>query len=322
MIYNDKKYNHIVSEDVESVDLSLFKDEDGNTFKQVSDLKLADGVTKETNGVTGDTLYNYSESFRFIVSFANIISNNSSISAETYYSIINILDNGSWINSEQIEDTNKINISQVVLTPNNIDTELEKYEPNGVVTIKSAGKVKIYGGEGKQLYGNIEIYKDVNGSKGDQVDIPVGSEVRLNDQNCTIVNGTTQCKFMDNCTEAGTSYNFNFELNMKNVLERNQLQAGSYKIGFAYAFAQEDFVSGNIAGWLEIPLTIVNYSDNYGLSLEIENSENLAEDKLQLISKGTKAIREIAVNYSGKLEEPYIKAENFVNFIVGDKPQM
>ena len=307
MIYNDKKYNYVVSGDAESVDLSLFKDEDGNTFKQVSNLQLADNVTKETNGVTGDTLYNYSESFRFIVSFANIINNNSSISAGTYYSIVNIFDNGSWINSEQIEDTNKINISQVVFTPNNINTELEKYESNGDVTIKSAGTVKTYGGDGKQLYGNIKIYKNVNGTRGEQVDIPVGSEVNLNDQSCEVVNGTTQCKFVDNCTDAGTSYNFYFEMNMKNVLEQNQLQAGSYKIAFAYAFAQDDLVNGNVAGWLEVPLTIINYLDDYGLDVNVENSDNLAEDKIQLITKGVEENRTINIKYSGQLEDPSIK---------------
>lgn len=138
MIYNGKNYNYVVNTDTDSVNLSLFKDEDGNTFKQISNLQSADGVTKEVNGVTGDTLYNYSESFRVIVSFANIINNNASIKAGSYYSMINILDSESWIDSEQIENTNKINISQVVFKPSSINTELEKYEPNGVVTIKSA----------------------------------------------------------------------------------------------------------------------------------------------------------------------------------------
>ena len=93
MIYNGKNYNYVVNTDTDSVNLSLFKDEDGNTFKQISNLQSADGVTKEVNGVTGDTLYNYSESFRFIVSFANIINNNASIKAGSYYSMINIFGN-------------------------------------------------------------------------------------------------------------------------------------------------------------------------------------------------------------------------------------
>ena len=104
--------------------------------------------------------------------------------------MINILDSESWIDSEQIENTNKINISQVVFKPSSINTELEKYEPNGVVTIKSAGTVQTFNGEGKQLYGNIKIYN----AEGKQVDIPIGSEITLNGNTCTIVNGTTQCK--------------------------------------------------------------------------------------------------------------------------------
>ena len=303
MIYNGKNYNYVVNTDTDSVNLSLFKDEDGNTFKQISNLQSADGVTKEVNGVTGDTLYNYSESFRFIVSFANIINNNASIKAGTYYSMINILDNESWIDSEQIENTNKINISQVVFKPSSINTELEKYEPNGVVTIKSAGTVQTFNGEGKQLYGNIKIYN----AEGKQVDIPIGSEITLNGNTCTIVNGTTQCKFLDNCTDSGTSYNFDFKMNMKNVLEQNQLLAGNYKIKFAYAFAQNNLLNGNIAGWIDVPLTIIDYSDNYGIDVSIDNSENLAEDKLQLITKGKEEVRIIHTNCSGQLEDPFVK---------------
>lgn len=303
MIYNGKNYNYVVNTDTDSVNLSLFKDEDGNTFKQISNLQSADGVTKEVNGVTGDTLYNYSESFRFIVSFANIINNNASIKAGSYYSMINILDSESWIDSEQIENTNKINISQVVFKPSSINTELEKYEPNGVVTIKSAGTVQTFNGEGKQLYGNIKIYN----AEGKQVDIPIGSEITLNGNTCTIVNGTTQCKFLDNCTDSGTSYNFDFKMDMKNVLEQNQLLAGNYKIKFAYAFAQNDLLNGNIAGWIDVPLTIIDYSDNYGIDVSIDNSENLAEDKLQLITKGKEEFRIIHTNCSGQLEEPFVK---------------
>ena len=303
MIYNGKNYNYVVNTDTDSVNLSLFKDEDGNTFKQISNLQSADGVTKEVNGVTGDTLYNYSESFRFIVSFANIINNNASIKAGSYYSMINILDSESWIDSEQIENTNKINISQVVFKPSSINTELEKYEPNGVVTIKSAGTVQTFNGEGKQLYGNIKIYN----AEGKQVDIPIGSEITLNGNTCTIVNGTTQCKFLDNCTDSGTSYNFDFKMDMKNVLEQNQLLAGNYKIKFAYAFAQNDLLNGNIAGWIDVPLTIIDYSDNYGIDVSIDNSENLAEDKLQLITKGKEEVRIIHTNCSGQLENPFVK---------------
>lgn len=303
MIYNGKNYNYVVNTDTDSVNLSLFKDEDGNTFKQISNLQSADGVTKEVNGVTGDTLYNYSESFRFIVSFANIINNNASIKAGSYYSMINILDSESWIDSEQIENTNKINISQVVFKPSSINTELEKYEPNGVVTIKSAGTVQTFNGEGKQLYGNIKIYN----AEGKQVDIPIGSEITLNGNTCTIVNGTTQCKFLDNCTDSGTSYNFDFKMDMKNVLEQNQLLAGNYKIKFAYAFAQNDLLNGNIAGWIDVLLTIINYSDNYGIDVSIDNSENLAEDKLQLITKGKEEFRIIHTNCSGQLEDPFVK---------------
>ena len=283
--------------------MPVTEDEDGNTFKQISNLQSADGVTKEVNGVTGDTLYNYSESFRFIVSFANIINNNASIKAGSYYSMINILDSESWIDSEQIENTNKINISQVVFKPSSINTELEKYEPNGVVTIKSAGTVQTFNGEGKQLYGNIKIYN----AEGKQVDIPIGSEITLNGNTCTIVNGTTQCKFLDNCTDSGTSYNFDFKMDMKNVLEQNQLLAGNYKIKFAYAFAQNDLLNGNIAGWIDVLLTIINYSDNYGIDVSIDNSENLAEDKLQLITKGKEEFRIIHTNCSGQLEDPFVK---------------
>lgn len=303
MLYNGKKYTYVASENINAIDLALFKDEDGNAFKQISNLQVADGVNKETNSITGDTLYNYSESFRFVVSFANIIGNNCSIDAGTYYSIINILDDDNWIDSEQLENTNKVNISQVVFTPSDINTELEKYEGNGVVTIKSEGTVKTYGGTGKQLYGNIKLHN----AKGEQVDIPVGSRITLNEQNCNIINGTTQCKFLDNCTDNGTSYNFNFQMDMSNVLVQNQLQAGNYKIEFAYAFAQDDLLNGNIAGWLEVPLTIVNYSNSYGLDVNIENNQNIPNDKIQLITKGTEENRTIKANYLGQLEEPVIK---------------
>ena len=150
---------------------------------------------------------------------------------------------------------------------------------------------------------NIKIYN----AEGKQVDIPIGSEITLNGNTCTIVNGTTQCKFLDNCTDSGTSYNFDFKMDMKNVLEQNQLLAGNYKIKFAYAFAQNDLLNGNIAGWIDVPLTIIDYSDNYGIDVSIDNSENLAEDKLQLITKGKEEVRIIHTNCSGQLENPFVK---------------
>lgn len=305
MIYNGKNYNYLVDNNSNSIELSAFKDEEGNSFKQVSNLQTAEGVNKETNNLTGDTLYNYSEKFRFIVSFANIISNNNSIEAGSYYSIINILDSGTWIDSEQMENTNKVNISQVLFTPNTIQTEQEKYEKNGIVSIKSKGTVKTYNGDGKQLYGNIRLYK--SGSQNQRIDIPVGSKISLNDEECEIINGTTQCKFLDNCTSSGTSYNFDFKMDMTNVLEQNQLHGGEYKIVFDYAFAQVDLLNGNIAGWLEVPLTIIDYSDNYGLDVSVENVGDLAKDKLQLITKGTEELRTINIKCSGQLDEPVIK---------------
>ena len=41
--------------------------------------------------------------------------------------------------------------------------------------------------------------------------------------------------------------------------------------------------------------------------ISIDNSENLAEDKLQLITKGKEEVRIIHTNCSGQLEDPFVK---------------
>ena len=196
-----------------------------------------------------------------------------------------------------LSDRAPYKIDVTTINHNNINENLNIYYVSkekfniGITEIESpySNPIKIYNAEGKQ------------------VDIPIGSEITLNGNTCTIVNGTTQCKFLDNCTDSGTSYNFDFKMDMKNVLEQNQLLAGNYKIKFAYAFAQNNLLNGNIAGWIDVPLTIIDYSDNYGIDVSIDNSENLAEDKLQLITKGKEEVRIIHTNCSGQLENPFVK---------------
>ena len=304
MINDGTKYTYVADNNTEGIDLSLFKNDNGENYISIKNLQKATGVTEQSNEVTGNTLYKYSEEFRFIVSFANIIENNGKIEAGIYYPIINIKDSGTLVGDEQKENTNKINIAQVVFTPNTLKTEREKYEANETININASGTVKTYGGEGKALYGAVKLYD----SKNKRVDIPNGAKVKVNDIEYELINGSIDAKFLDNCTDTGTSYNLSFQLDMTNVLEQNELSKGQYKLVFEYRFSEYNLIAGNIAGWSEATLVITDNDGKYGLDVEIENDNNIPEDKLQLITKGNSETRNITVKCKGanELEEPYV----------------
>lgn len=304
MINAGTKYTYVADNNTDGIDLSLFKNDNGENYISVKNLQKVTGVTEQQNEVTGNTLYKYSEEYRFIVSFANIIENNGKIEAGTYYPIINIKDSGTLIGDEQKENTNKINIAQVVFTPNNLKTEREKYEANETININANGTVKTYGGEGKALYGAVKLYD----SKNKRIYIPNGAKIKVNNIEYELINGSVDAKFLDNCTDTGTSYNLSFQLDMTNVLEQNELSEGQYKLVFEYRFSEDNLIAGNIAGWSEATLVITDTDGKYGLNVEIENDSNIPEDKLQLITKGKNETRNITVKCKGtnELEEPYV----------------
>lgn len=305
MIYNEKNYIFVADSDKDSIDLSLFKGDDGLNFTQVKNLQKAEGVKEQRNEVTGNTLYNYSESFRFIVTFANIIENNGSIEPGIYYPMLNLKDNSTLIGDEQKENTNNVSISQVAFTPSSLKPEKDIYFGNENVEIFASGTVKTYNGDGKALYGNVKLYNESN----KRVDIPNATKVKVNDGIYDVVNGSALVKFLDNCTDSGTSYDLSFSMDMTNVLKQNQLPAGTYKLVFEYCFAENGDVMGNIAGYSEASIVINDMDGKCGLDFSVGSVSGIPDDKVQIISKGKDETRMIWLSLEGSdnIEEPVAK---------------
>lgn len=98
----------------------------------------------------------------------------------------------------------------------------------------------------------------------------------------------------------------NFEIDMSHVLKQNQLEHGEYYL------RQLAMLDERVHGVSKIPITIIDYENNFGLQAKIidtqsETGETLPADKLQLITKGAQEIRTIDLTYNGGLINPKVK---------------
>jgi hypothetical protein len=189
------------------------------------------------------------------------------------------------------------------------NSENKTYQNNGNINIDGTLKINeidssIESLKNKGLSVRVKLEED-----GKIIEIPQGTVLTINNnENFETQNGIIEAKLLKEITNLETIQDFNISLNMSDVLPIYRIEAGKYNLLIEIVLSEDDLLESLVQKTIEIPLTIVEMkSDSIGFKSEIQNMQNVASDKIQLINKGEKAERSIGLNYNGTLNNPNVK---------------
>ena len=319
MVKDNIYYTYIAEQDIEKIPLNNFKRIDNNeTFKEVNNIRTAEGVQKEINETNDTVTYNYSEEYRIVINFSNV---KTPIENGTYYLMINVNDNSNWINQEQIETFNTVQIHNRLVT-SNINSDKEKYEPNEIINLVGTIQIGAVSKDNtdtsgssvqeqldKSVYARIKLEK-VDNTTGTTTAVAIsdGTAITLNGQTTNeIISGIAEIKLLDSLPNSEIVEDIDLSLDMQKVLKQNQLNTGTYNIVLELVPAIDTILESKILGIVKTTTNIIDYENNYGISVNLVEVENLATDKLQIIKQGEATERTMNLQYSGLLEEPIVK---------------
>ena len=292
MINSGKYYSYILSEDKTEIDIADFKDIDGNNFAEITDFANDDNITKKVNEVTLIESYKLNENFRFVINFAN---SKTSIAEGTYYPMIDIYDNGTWIKKEQ----NDTAVNTVQIKARNYTAELNSYkhEYKNNDKIDLTMTVNISEVSDLNITENTDVYLrlGLEDSNGQKVNIPSVAKVTANGENYEIVDGMTLIKLVDNMTNKAISKNISITIDMSNILDEYSLDAGNYNVKAKILISENDSIKHNVQAEATTSVSIVQKekSSDYGIRAELLEYQNIAKDKIQLIGDDAEVIRHI-----------------------------
>ena len=290
MIKNGNYYYYILEGDLTKVPLTKFKDYENNIFEETTNIRTAEGVSSETNETTQSISYRYNEEYRFIIDFANT---ETAIKAGTYYAMLNVNDSNVWLNEEQTESANNIEISDLTYEYT-YTLDKEAYEGNGIININ--GTLKINGSN--NTIQDLAVVAKLLDENGNQINIPDGSKLYNGQEYSLAQNGIAQIKVI--------AENMKLSLDMTNILSENKLVDGNYKLLLELRLLENEILKSNIQKTIEIPIEIQNNAENtdeYGIKVQIKETV----ENVQIIKKADNETRTINLQYTGTLEEPKVK---------------
>ena len=304
MIINDTYYFYNVSSNSTEIPLSNFKTSSGNNYNEITDFSTSDSVTRTSSEVAKTHNYKLDETFRFIVNFENTIT---PIESKTYYPSINVFDNSKWLSEDQNDSATNVVQTKNRKYSSTLSSQKEKYlnseniSINGKITIDELKDIDI--ADGTDLYAKVSLQN----SNNQNVDIPFGTIIKVNDTNYDVQNGVANIKIIEGLNNKAQTSNLNITINNENVFSQYELTKGTYNLIFdLYTSSGDETKSENQQ--IIIPINIVELEDNanYGLNAEITNS-NIQTDKLQLIENTGIQERTINLKYQGTIENAKIK---------------
>lgn len=303
LVYNGNYYTYYVDTDTTIVSLSNFKDNTGIAFKEVTDLTTAEGVVVEENQTTSLNNYSYSETYRLILDFTN---STDQITAGRYYTVIQINDDGVWLEEEQSEVAS--NVVQVQNREYSYTYELSqnKYEKNDIVEINGTLNLSATTNEmeqsSKSLYAKVQLLN----TNGEIINIPIGAEITINGETTQQIGQSVNKLLIENLSNEAISTNLNISIDMENVLEENSLNIGTYTVNVEFILAENDIMQNIAQGEENIQVELFEYENtDFGIRSEINTTQN---KNIQLITSGVEETRVITLNvYSEDISNLYVK---------------
>ena len=300
MTNGGNKYTYILQESKNKIALSNFKDNNGKSFTGITNFDTDANVTRETNQVTGVTTYKLNEQFRFIVNFAN--SETKIANGKSYYPMIDILDDGTWLSEEQTDSaSNTVQISSREYSLN-LNLDKEEFTNDGIITER--GTLNVSANSDVSTGNNTDLYLKVylKNSSGNVVKIPDGAIIKVNDSDIT--DSTGLIKITDNITNKAVSQNINISLDMSNILKQYMFATDSYKLVSEIIVSENEILKQNAETKLEKQFAIIDERNtNFGLNTEIVLGDK-QKDNAQLVENTSAEQRTVklstdVVNISG-----------------------
>ena len=288
MVTGNKYYSYVVTKDnMSEISLSDFEG-----YSELKDITKSDLVDKSLNGVNGTTTYTFKESYKFIFNFDNT----KGVEADRYYPSFEIYYNQTSFGNEKKDVANNI----VDIQKRSYELTLTKnknyYEADGQVNL--VGQLKIGSlkentyMQTKDLYLKIKLKDDSD----NEVEIPQGVQIKVNDTKYDVKNGQVIFKLLDNLEITSMEQDLNIVVDMSEVLPQDRLSKGEYKIVAEYLNSKE------YEGLTENNIAIIDKQTEYGLSANINKQEEIASDKIQIIKQGQDENRSIKINCSNSSE--------------------
>lgn len=304
MIVDGTYYFYNVSSNSTEIALSDFKTSSGDNYKEITNFSTSDSVTKTSSDVAKTKNYKLNETFRFIINFENT---STSIENNTYYPAINVFDNSNWLSEDQKDSA--INVVQIKNRKYSSNLLSQKEEYINSENINITGTIKIDELKDYDITDGTNLYAKVSlqNSDNENVDIPVGTIISLNDVDYDVQYGVANIKIIDDLNNKAQTSNLDITINNENVLPQNRLTKGIYNLILDLYTSSEDAIA--LENYkIKIPINIVELENdaNYGLDAEITNTD-IQKDKLQLIENTGIQNRTINIKYQGTIENAKIK---------------
>lgn len=303
MKFEDKYYTYVLESDMTNVPLTKFKD-DNNLNYSGGFSNLREEVEGEYNQVTNSTSYIHDETYRFIVNFKNT---KSFLSDGRYYSMINVNDNNVWIDENQIESANIIYVKNRTY---DLNYQLNQSDYIRKDIINLTGNLNIGEFENQAETTNLYVNMSFLNNDDENVNIPDGSYVTINNTRYYLKNGSITCPLIEGILKDTINQTINLSINMEGVLPQNRLEDGEYKIALNLINEENINTSNVIEKQFKIPFIINDISKNeIGLKANLVDKTGFAENANQIIRKEENAERTIKLEYNSNLISPKIKVK-------------
>ena len=293
MVTGDKYYSYVVVKDnMSEIGLSDFLSADNSKYGELKDITNSDLVDKSLNEVNGTTTYTFKESYKFIFNFAN----SKGIETDRYYPSFEIYYTQTSFGNEKKDVANNIVDIQKRNYELTLNNDKKYYESDGNINL--TGQLKIGSLKENTYMPTKDLYLKIKlkDNSGNEVKIPQGTQVTVNDAEYNIENGQVIFKILDNLDTTSVEQNMNIAVDMSGILPQDRLTKGEYKIVIEYLNSKEykELEENNI--------TIIDKQTEYGLSTIINQQEGISSDKIQIIKQGQEESRSIKINYSNSSE--------------------
>lgn len=304
MIVDEEYYFYTTTAVTTAIPLTDFKDADGDSYEELEDVVTESAsnsnITVETNGTTLLNTYYFSEDYRFIVNFSNT---SETVSTGTYYTAINVYDDGTWFEDEQVNTA----VNTLTIQNRSYDYEAELsnsgFRADGVVNILGTLNIDKVADDTYLSSNELNTVLSLYDSSGTKVSIPVGTVITVGSVGYTVTEETLEASLLSALTTSAYSGDLSISLDFSNVLPDNLLASDTYTLEISYVFA------GNTVDQSQVTIPILNINGlSYGLTASLVNDSSIDSDKQQLVALGEGTEKEVAISYTGEssLSDSYI----------------
>lgn len=294
MIIDGKYYSYVVNtENLSEISLSDFTNNESSTkYDELKDITNSELVDKSLNEINGTTTYTFKENYKFIINFTNT----KGIEVDRYYPSLEVYYGQTSFGNEKKDVANNIVDIQKRNYELTLNNDKKYYESDGNINL--TGQLKIGSLKENTYMPTKDLYLKIKlkDNSGNEVKIPQGTQVKVNNTGATVENGLVILKLLDNLDSANLEQSMNISLDMSGVLPQDRLPKGDYKIDIKYLNSKEyeELTENNI--------TIIDKQTEYGLSTSINQQEGISSDKIQIIRQGQEESRSIKIKYSNSSE--------------------